>query len=352
MSRALAIDLGTANTVVYVKGQGIRLRQPTVIALNERSGEILAIGDEANEMIGRTPGHIVAVRPLRGGAISDFDTTAQLLRLLLRKAGGGRLTRPKVVLCVPSAITPVERRAVQEAAMEAGAKAAYLLEEPMAAAIGADLPVLEPAGSLIVDAGGGTTEVACIALGGIVTHNAIRVAGFDLDAAVVQYVRREYAVVIGERTAEAVKIAVGSATRPLRRQRRGGDGAGGGGGPDKVEVRGRELATGMPKTLLLDADEVREALEEPVGQIVQAVVDTLSAAPPDIADDVLDKGIFMTGGTSLLRGLRARIAEETDVPVHLVDNPLDCVVLGAGRVLESFDDLASLFVGVGGDGGG
>lgn len=349
MSRALAIDLGTANTLVYVKGQGVKLTQPTVIALNERTGEILAMGDEAYEMIGRTPGHIVAVRPLRGGAISDFDTTAQLLRLLLRRVGAGRLARPKVVICVPSAITPVERRAVQEAAVEAGARAAYLLEEPMAAALGAGLPVLEPAGSLIVDAGGGTTEVACVALGGIVTHNAIRVGGFDLDAAIVQHVRREYAVVIGERTAEAVKIAVGSATRPPRRR---GRGAGDGQGPDKVEVRGRELATGMPKTLLLDAAEVREALEEPIGQIVQAVVDTLSAAPPDLADDVLDKGIFMTGGTSLLRGLRERVSEETDVPVHVVDNPLDCVVLGAGQVLESFDDLASLFVGTSGHGTG
>jgi rod shape-determining protein MreB len=347
MSRELAIDLGTANTLVYVNGQGVRLTQPTVIALNERTGEILAMGDEAYAMIGRTPGHIVAVRPLRGGAISDFDTTARLLRLLLRRVGAGRLTRPKVVICVPSAITPVERRAVQEATLEAGARAAWLLEEPMAAAIGADLPVLEPAGSLIVDVGGGTTEVACISLGGIVTHNAIRVAGFDLDAAIVQHVRREYAVAIGERTAEAVKIAVGTAMPPqARAQGRGGAQK----VDDKVEVRGRELATGLPKTLLLSAAEIHEALEEPVGQIVQAVLDTLSTAPPDLANDVLDKGIFMTGGTSLLPGLRTRIAEETNVPVHLVEQPLDCVVLGAGRVLESFDNLAPLFVGTPGFG--
>ncbi len=252
-----------------------------------------------------------------------------------------------MVICVPSAITPVERRAVQEATLEAGARAAYLLEEPMAAAIGADLPVLEPAGSLIVDVGGGTTEAACISLGGIVAHNAIRTAGFDLDAAIIQHVRREYAVTIGERSAEAVKIAVGSAIPPHTRGR-GGDGADK--VTDKVEVRGRELATGLPKTLLLGAAEVHEALEEPVGQIVQAVLDTLSAAPPDLANDVLDKGIFMTGGTSLLRGLRTRIAQETGVPVHLVEQPLDCVVLGAGQVLESFDNLAPLFVGTPGFG--
>ncbi len=342
MTRELAIDLGTANTLVYVKGQGVRLTQPTVIALNERTGEILAMGDEAYAMIGRTPGHIVAVRPLRGGAISDFDTTARLIRLLLRRVGARRLSKPRVVICVPSAITPVERRAVQEATLEAGAKVAYLLEEPMAAAIGADLPVLEPAGSLIVDVGGGTTEVACISLGGIVTHRAIRTAGFDLDAAIVQHVRREYAVAIGERTAETVKISVGSAMpRPARSPASG---------EDKVEVRGRELATGLPKTLLLSAAEVREALEETVGQIVEAVIETLSAAPPDLANDVLDKGIFMTGGTSLLRGLRARIAEETDVPVHLVEAPLDCVVLGAGRVMESFENLGALFVGTPGYG--
>ena len=330
MARDLAIDLGTANTLVYVRGRGVRLNQPTVIAINEHTGAILAMGDEAYAMIGRTPGHIVAVRPLRGGAISDFDTTARLIRLLFDQVGTGRFGRPRVLICVPSAITEVERRAVQEAAQHAGAKAAYLVEEPMAAAIGAGLPVHEPTGHLIVDVGGGTTEVACIALGGIVSAKAIRVAGFDMDAAITQHVRREYAIVIGERTAEDVKIAVGSAYPQ----------------PDehKLEVRGRELATGLPKTVLVTAAEVRAALEEPVGQIVQVVLETLAEAPPELANDVLDKGMFLTGGASQLRGLDARIASEAQVAVHLVEAPLECVALGAGRIIEDFDELAPLFV--------
>ena len=330
MARDLAIDLGTANTLVYVRGRGVRLNQPTVIAINEHTGAILAMGDEAYAMIGRTPGHIVAVRPLRGGAISDFDTTARLIRLLFDQVGTGRFGKPRVLICVPSAITEVERRAVQEAALHAGAKAAYLVEEPMAAAIGAGLPVHEPTGHLIVDVGGGTTEVACIALGGIVCAKAIRVAGFDMDAAITQHVRREYAIVIGERTAEDVKIAVGSAYPQ----------------PDehKLEVRGRELATGLPKTVLVTAAEVRAALEEPVGQILQAVLETLAEAPPELANDVLDKGMFLTGGASQLRGLDARIASEAQVAVHLVEAPLECVALGAGRIIEDFDELAPLFV--------
>jgi rod shape-determining protein MreB and related proteins len=330
MARDLAIDLGTANTLVYVRGKGIQLKVPTVIAINERTGDILAMGDDAYRMIGRTPAHVVAVRPLRGGAISDFDTTARLIRLLLQRAGGGRMGKPRIVMCVPSAITQVERRAVQEAALLAGAKAAYLIEEPMAAAIGAGLPVQEPAGSLVVDVGGGTTEVACISLGGIVTAKAIRVAGFDMDAAITQYIRREYAIVIGEHTAEQVKLSLGAASPQ----------------PDKaeVQVRGRELATGLPKTIALGGDEVREALEEPVAQIVQAVVETLSQAPPELANDVLDKGIFMTGGASLLPGLAARVAQGTQVGVHLTEAPLECVVLGAGRAVEAFDELAPLFV--------
>ncbi|HZD00902.1 MAG TPA: rod shape-determining protein [Actinomycetes bacterium] len=336
MGRALAIDLGTANTLVYVRGRGIRLRQPTVIALNESSGEILALGDEAYDMIGRTPAHIVAVRPLLGGAISDFETTARLIRLLLQRVGrglvgGGLGGRPRVVVCVPSAITQVERKAVQEAAMHAGAKVAYLMEEPMAAAIGAGLPVQEPTGSLIVDVGGGTTEVACISLGGIVASKALRTAGFDLDAAITQHVRRDYAIAIGERTAEKVKMAIGSAVPQP-------------GVEDKLEVRGRELATGLPKTVLLTAGEIRQALEEPVSQIVQAVLDTLSAAPPELANDVLDKGVFLTGGSSLLRGLADRIAQEAEVAVHVVDTPLECVALGAGRVVDAFDDLGPMFV--------
>jgi rod shape-determining protein MreB and related proteins len=301
-----------------------------VIAINEKTGGILAMGDEAYAMIGRTPGHIVAVRPLRGGAISDFDTTARLIRMLLARVGTSRLARPRVLICVPSAITLVERRAVQEAAVQAGAKAAYLVEEPMAAAIGAGLPVHEPAGHVVVDVGGGTTEVACISLGGIVCAKAIRVAGFDMDAAIGQHVRREYAIAIGERTAEDLKIGIGSAyPQP---------------GEQKAEVKGRELATGLPKTVLVTAAEVRAALEEPVGQIVQAVLETLAEAPPELANDVLDKGIFLTGGASQLRGLDARIAREAHVGVHMVEAPLECVALGAGRIIEDFDELAPLFV--------
>jgi rod shape-determining protein MreB len=330
VARDLAIDLGTANTLVYVRGRGVRLNQPTVIAINEKTGGILAMGDEAYAMIGRTPGHIVAVRPLRGGAISDFDTTTRLIRMLLARVGTSRLARPRVLICVPSAITLVERRAVQEAAVQAGAKAAYLVEEPMAAAIGAGLPVHEPAGHVVVDVGGGTTEVACISLGGIVCAKAIRVAGFDMDAAIGQHVRREYAIAIGERTAEDLKIGIGSAYPQPDEQ--------------KAEVKGRELATGLPKTVLVTAAEVRAALEEPVGQIVQAVLETLAEAPPELANDVLDKGIFLTGGASQLRGLDARIAREAHVGVHMVEAPLECVALGAGRIIEDFDELAPLFV--------
>jgi rod shape-determining protein MreB and related proteins len=329
VARDLAIDLGTANTLVYVRGRGVRLDQPTVIAINQRTGDILAMGDEAYAMIGRTPGHIVAVRPMRGGAISDFDTTARLIRMLLERVGGGRLARPRVLICVPSAITQVERRAVQEATVAAGARAAYLIEQPMAAAIGAGLPVHEPSGHLVVDVGGGTTEVACISLGGIVAAKAIRVAGFDMDGAIASHVRREYAVVIGERTAEQVKLATGSAyPQPVEQ---------------KAEVTGRELATGLPKTVPVTAAEIREALEEPVGQIVQAVTSTLAEIPPELAGDVLDKGIFLAGGASMLRGLHARIAHEAQVAVHQAEAPLECVVLGAGRILEDFDELAPLF---------
>jgi rod shape-determining protein MreB len=330
VARDVAIDLGTANTLVYVRGKGVQLNVPTVIAINERTGDILAMGEEAYNMIGRTPAHVVAVRPLRGGAISDFDTTAGLIRLLLERVGAGRMGKPRMVVCVPSAITGVERRAVHQAAMQAGAKAAYLIEEPMAAAIGAGLPVHEPAGSLVVDVGGGTTEVACISLGGIVTAKAIRVGGFDMDAAITQYVRREYAIAIGERSAEELKMTIGSAS-PHQSEAR-------------AQLRGRELATGLPKTIMVGSDEVRDALEDPVSQIVQAVVETLSEAPPELANDVLDKGIFLTGGASLLPGMAARIAQETQVAVHLTEAPLECVVLGAGRAVEALDELAPLFV--------
>ncbi len=330
MARDVAIDLGTANTLVYVRGRGIQLDTPTVIAIDERTGDILALGEEAHAMIGRTPGHIMAVRPLRGGAISDFDTTARLIRMLLERVGVGRFGRPKVVICVPTAVTPVERRAVRDAALQAGARDAYLIEEPVAAAIGAGLRVNEPTGTLLVDVGGGTTEVACIAFGGIVNAKAIRVAGFDMDLAISQYVRREYAIAVGEQTAESIKVAIGSAyPQP---------------GEAKAEVRGREVSTGMPKTVLVTADEVREALEEVVVQIVQVVLETLAEAPAELANDILDKGIFLTGGASQLRGLDTRITQETRIGVHMTEAPLRSVVLGAGWAVEAFDDLARLFV--------
>jgi rod shape-determining protein MreB and related proteins len=329
--RDLAIDLGTANTLVWERGRGITLREPTVIAINQRNGDVLAMGNEAYAMIGRTPGHIVADRPLRGGAITDFETTSRLIKLLLKRAGVSRLNRPRTLICVPSAITEVERRAVEEAALQAGAAAVYLMEQPMAAAIGARLPVEEPVGNLVVDVGGGTSEVAVIALGGVVVVEAVRVGGFDIDAAIQQYVRREYAVAIGERTAEELKVAIGSAYPQLEEP--------------QAEIRGRELATGLPKLITVGSDEIREAIEDQVSAIVEAVLETLSACPPELTQDVLETGLWLVGGGALLRGLDARIAQETQVRVNVIDSPLETVVTGAGRTVESFNKLKHLFAG-------
>lgn len=333
LARDLAIDLGTANTLVYSKGRGIVLNEPTVIALNSRTQEVLAMGHEAWQMIGRTPGYIVAVRPLRKGAITDFDITQRMIRLLLQRAGVSRWNRPRALICVPSAITEVERRAVEEAARRAGAAAAYLIEQPMAAAIGAGLPIHEPLGNMVVDVGGGTTEVAVISLGGIVALQAIRVGSFDIDASIQTYVRREYGIAIGERTAEEIKMAIGSA-HPSD------DGL-------KAEVRGRDLMSGLPKTVILSPEEVREAISEQINAIVDAVVTCLGQAPPELAQDLISQGIHLVGGGGMLRGLDRRIAEETHIPVHLVDAPLECVVLGAGRCLESLETLKVLFMGSG-----
>jgi rod shape-determining protein MreB len=331
LARDLAIDLGTANTLVYAKGEGIVLNEPTVIALNERTQDVLAMGKDAWQMIGRTPAYIVAVRPLRGGAITDFDITQRMIRLLLKRSGVSRWNRPRVLICVPSAITEVERRAVEEAARRAGAAGAFLIEQPMAAAIGAGLPIHEPLGNMIVDVGGGTTETAVISLGGIVALQAIRVGSFDIDASIQAFVRREYGIAIGERTAEEIKITIGSAY-PLDDE-------------IKVEVRGRDLMTGLPKTVILSPEEVREAIEEQVGAIVDSVVSCLGEAPPELAQDLIVQGIHLVGGGGLLRGLDRRLQEETAIPVHLVDAPLECVVLGAGRCLESFDSLKVMFMG-------
>jgi len=329
MVRDLAIDLGTANTLVYAKGRGIVLNEPTVIALDTRSHDVLAVGDEAWQMIGRTPGYIVAVRPLREGAITDFDVTERMIRLLLRRAGMTKMNRPRVLICVPSAITSVERRAVRDAARRAGASAAYLLEQPMAAAIGAGLAVHEPVGNMVVDVGGGTTETAVISLGGLVASRSVRCGGFDMDAAIQAHVRHRHGIAIGERTAEEIKIAIGSAL-PYA-------------GEVKAEIRGREISTGQPKTVIITPEEVRVAISDQVDLIVETVLACLGEAPPDLAQDIIEQGIYLVGGGAMLRGLGNRLANETSVAVHLVATPLECVVLGAGECLATIEQLKSLF---------
>jgi rod shape-determining protein MreB and related proteins len=309
------------------------LNEPTVIALNVQTQDVLAMGQEAWQMIGRTPGYIQAVRPLRKGAITDFDITQRMIRLLLKRTGVTRYNRPRVLICVPSAITEVERRAVEEAARRAGANGAYLIEQPMAAAIGAGLPIHEPLGNMVVDVGGGTTETAVISLGGIVALQAIRVGSFDIDASIQTYVRREYGIAIGERTAEEIKMAIGSAY-PMEDE-------------VKAEVRGRDLMSGLPKFVILSPEEVRDAIEENVRAIVDSVVQCLGQAPPELAQDLILQGIHLVGGGGMLRGLDRRLAEETAIPVHLVDAPLECVVLGAGKCLESFESLKVMFMGAG-----
>lgn len=307
------------------------LNEPSVIALNSRSGEVLAMGQEAWQMIGRTPGYIVAVRPLRQGAITDFDITERMIRLLLQRGGVSRFNRPRVVICVPSAITEVERRAVIEASRKAGAAEAQLLEQPMAAAIGAGLPINEPVGNLVIDVGGGTTETALISLGGVVALQAVRVGSFDIDAAIQTFIRREYGIAVGERTAEEIKMALGSAW-PVRDE-------------IKAEVRGRDLMTGLPKTVILSPGEVREAIDEPVSAMVDSVITCLGQAPPELAQDLIVNGLHLVGGGGMLRGLAERIAAETEIAVNLVQAPLECVVLGAGTCIESYDELKVMFMG-------
>jgi rod shape-determining protein MreB and related proteins len=331
VARDLAIDLGTANTLVYERGRGIVLNEPTVIALNERTGEVLAMGQEAWQMIGRTPGYIVAVRPLRQGAITDFEITQRMIRLLLHRVGVNRFNRPRVVICVPSAITEVERRAVTEAARRAGAADAQLIEQPMAAAIGAGLHIHEPIANMVVDVGGGTSETALISLGGIVALQAVRVGSFDIDAAIQTFIRREYGIAVGERTAEDVKLAIGSAW-PVRDE-------------VKAEVRGRDLMSGLPKTIILSPQEVRDAIDEPVTAIVDSVVSCLGESPPELAQDLIGTGMHLVGGGGMLAGFAQRVASETDIPVHLVEAPLEAVVLGAGRCIEAYDDLKVMFMG-------
>jgi len=322
-SRDMAVDLGTANTLVYVRGRGIVLSEPSVVAIDTRSGEVHAVGVEAKRMLGRTPGSIQAIRPLKDGVIADFDVTEQMLRHFIQKVHQHRFAHPRVVVCVPSGVTGVERRAVEEATLSAGARQAYLIEEPMAAAIGAGLPIAEPAGNMIVDIGGGTSEVAVISLGGIVVSQSLRVGGDEMDDAIINHVKKEYKLLIGQQTAEEIKLEIGSA-HPLREE-------------IQAEVRGRDLLTGLPKTVILSSDEVRHALDEPVGQIIDAIKQTLDKTPPELAADIMDRGLMLAGGGSLLGGLDERLRQETHMPVHLAESPLTCVAVGSGRSLEEFE---------------
>ncbi len=325
-SRDMGIDLGTANTLVHVKGKGIVLREPSVVAIQRDTGDILAVGEEAKQMIGRTPGNIVAIRPLKDGVIADFDVTQSMLKYFIRKAIDNKsFIRPRVVVGVPSGVTEVEKRAVIDATIQAGAREAYLIEEPMAAAIGAGLPVHEPTGNMVVDIGGGTTEVAVISLGGIVTSRSIRIGGDEMDEAIVQYIKRTYNLMIGERTAEEVKITIGAAIVPEN--------------DEMMDIRGRDLVTGLPKTLVIKASEVQQALSEPVVGIVEAVKVTLEKTPPELASDIMDRGIVMTGGGSLLRGLDKLLSKETGMPVYISEDALSCVAMGTGKALESIDLL-------------
>lgn len=328
LSKDMGIDLGTANTLIYVKGKGIVLREPSVVAIkNDSTRTPLAVGNEAKQMIGRTPGNIVAIRPLKDGVIADFDVTQTMLKYFIKKVfNKGAFVRPRVVVCYPSGVTQVELNAIKEATLQAGAKSVYPLPEPMAAAIGAGLPVEEPTGSMVVDIGGGTTDVAIISLGGIVTSKSLRIAGDELDQSIVSYIKREYSLMIGERTAEQIKIEIGSAYSD---------------GPEKtMEIRGRDLVTGLPKILTITSTEIREALSEPINAIIDAIKSTLEKSPPELAADIMDKGIMLTGGGALLHGFDKLIRKETDMPVNIADNPLDCVAIGAGKALDNIDKLA------------
>jgi len=331
LGRDMAVDLGTANTLVYVRRRGIVLNEPSVVALNTNNGQIVAVGVEAKRMIGRTPGNIVAVRPLKDGVIADFDVTERMLRYFIQKVHRRHyLAKPRLVVAVPSGITGVEQSAVKEAGHQAGARRVYIIEEPMAAAIGAGLPIHEPTGNMVVDIGGGTTEVAVISLGGIVTSQSIRIGGDELDQAIITFGKKEHSLMLGERTAEEIKMALGSAF-PSDDE-------------PQAEIRGRDLVSGLPKTVVISATEVRRAIEEPVNLIVDAVKNTLDKCPPELAGDVMDRGIALTGGGALLRGLESRIREETGMPVEVADNPLDSVVLGTGKCVEDFETLRQVLV--------
>jgi len=327
----MAVDLGTANTLIYVRGRGIVLNEPSVVALNVHTGQILAVGAEAKRMIGRTPGSILAIRPLKDGVIADFDVTERMLRYFIQKVHKRRLlARPRIIVAVPSGLTGVEQSAVKEAGRQAGARRVYIFEEPLAAAIGAGLPVNEPVGSMVVDIGGGTTEVAVVSLGGIVTSESVRVGGDEVDQAIMTFAQNRHSLMLGERTAEHIKMSVGSAFPSADEP--------------EIEIRGRDLVSGLPKTVALTAEEVRGAIDEPLAVIIEAVRTTLDKCPPELAGDVMDRGMALTGGGALLRGIEDRLRQETGLAIDLADNPLESVVLGTGRCVEDFETFGQILL--------
>lgn len=334
LTKDIGIDLGTANTLVFIKGKGIVINEPSVVALHKDSGSVLAVGDEAKQMIGRTPGNIVAIRPMKDGVIADFEVTHTMLRYFIRKAmkkNPSFFNRPRIVICVPAGVTTVEERAVKEAAIQAGAKEAYLIEEPMAAAIGVGLPIQEPTGNMIVDIGGGTTDVAVISLGGIVTSRSIRIGGDELDEAIINYIKRTYSLMVGERTAEEIKVNIGYAMRIEEHLQ-------------QYQVRGRDLVTGLPKLITVNSEEIMEAISESVTSIIDTIKICLEKTPPELAADIMDRGIMMAGGGSLLKGLDKLISQQTGMPVHISEEPLNAVAVGSGRTLENIEVLKRLTV--------
>lgn len=331
MAKDIGIDLGTANTLVHVRGKGIVVREPSVVAIDVNADKVLAVGNSARNMIGRTPGNILAIRPMKDGVIAAFDITQTMLREFIKKVSSANLfSKPRVIICIPSGVTEVEKRAVEEATLQAGAREAFLIEEPMAAAIGAGLPVEEATGSMVVDIGGGTSEVAVISLGGIVSCKSVRVAGDALDAAIAAHIKKEHNLMIGDRSAETVKMQIGSAY-PLEEEL-------------VMQIRGRDLLSGFPKNLEVTSREIRQALEEPIMQIIDAIKVTLEKTPPELSADIIDRGIMLTGGGALIRGLDKLINKETGIEVRIAENPLDCVALGTGKVLEDIDTLRKVLI--------
>ncbi len=326
IGRDMGIDLGTANTLVYVRGKGIVLDEPSVVAIDKEKKKVLAVGKEAKTMVGRTPDNIIAIKPLEDGVIADFETTEKMLRYFIQNVHKNIIfARPRIVICVPSGITPVERKAVIETTEQAGARAAYIIEEPLAAAIGAGLPIDEPRGSMIVDIGGGTSEVAVISLGGIVVSQSMRIGGDEMDEAIIYYLKKEHNLFLGERTAQKVKMEIGSAF-PLENE-------------EKMEINGRDLISGLPRTIIITSQQIRKALEKVINDIVNSIVEVLDITPPELSSDIMKKGIMMAGGGSLLKGLAERISRETHCPVYLAEDPLGAVAIGAGKCVEDFDDL-------------